>query len=267
MNVRQGIVLSGEKLSITSNLKNMTVQEIFNTKAVREIETEILDVYFENEKHGTHNETEVYTIRRLLAVRKNILNDMFVLDAETKQLIYDFNEALIKQLKEMRNRTLAIYQATKDSCIQGSIEVEGKCFLGYGFSSIHPIQTIRAKKMWAVLNGCLDNFMPLYDIDGASSFSINNWDPYVDTENEMLYGHAGWDNHNEGLDEEMTKDMHLIYAFHNLFDHMEFSIFDLLWVRDFNTEIKVEYDYHTYNTDNYCDDLDWGKCDFYDSIL
>lgn len=242
----------------------MNVQEIFSTKAVREVENEILTIYFENEVRLGHDEKEVYAIRRLLGIRKNILNDMFVLDAGTKQLIYDFNEALIIQLKEMRNQALAVYQATKGSCIHGSIEVEGKCFLGYGYSSIHPIQTIRAKKMWAVLNGCLDNFMPLYDMDGAGRFSINNWDSHVDTENEMLYGYSSWGNHNEGLDEEMTKDMQLIYAFHDLFSHMEFSIFDLLWVRDFNIEIKVECDYHTYKTEDYGDDLDWGKCDFYD---
>ena len=242
MNVKKDIVLFGEKLLITSNPKKMKVQDIFKTKAVKEIETEILDIYFDNEKHGMHNETEVYTIRRLLSIRKNILNDMFVLDDKYKQLLYDFNEALIGQLKEMRKRTLALYQATKDTCQYGSLEVDGKC----------------------LLNGCLDNFMPLYDIDGAGSFTIRSWDTQIDTENEMLYGHDEWDNHNEGLDREMTKDMHLIYDFHNLFSHMEFSIFDLLWVRNFNIEIKVECDYHTYNTKDYCDDLNWGKCDFYD---
>lgn len=241
----------------------MTVQEIFNTKAVKEIETEILYVYFENEKRGTHNETEVYAIRRLLGIRKNILNDMFILDGIYKQLLHDFNEALILQLMEMRKRTIALYHATKETCQYGSLEVKGKCLLGYGYSVIHPVQTTRAKKIWAMLNGCLDNFMPLYDIDGAGSFDINSWDPHVDTENEMLYGYAGWGNHNEGLDEEVTKDMHLIYAFHDLFDHMEFSVFDLLWVRNFNIEIKVECVYHTYTTDDYCEDLDWGTCDFF----
>lgn len=241
----------------------MTEQEMFNTKAVKEIETEILDVYFENERHGTHNETEVYTIRRLLGIRKNILNDMFVFDNQYKQLLYDFNEALIEQLKEMRKRTIALYHVTKDICQGTSLEVEGKCLLGYGYSAIHPVQTIRAKKIWAVLNGCLDNFMPLYDIDGAGCFSIRSYDPHIESENEMLYGYSEWDNHNEGLDEEMTKDMHLVYDFHNLFSHMDFSIFDLLWVRDFNIELKVEYDYNTYKMEDYCDDLDWGKCDFF----
>ena len=81
----------------------------------------------------------------------------------------------------------------------------------------------------------------------------------------MLYlGDGEIDNFNEGLDREMTKDMHLIFPFHDLYEHMEFSIFDLLWVRDFNIELKVEVDYNTYPTEDYCDDLDWGKCDFYD---
>ena len=45
---------------------------------------------------------------------------------------------------------------------------------------------------------------------------------------------------------------------------MEFSIFDLLWVRDFNIEINIEADYDTYSTDSHGDDLDWGKYDYYD---
>lgn len=62
----------------------------------------------------------------------------------------------------------------------------------------------------------------------------------------------------------MTKDMHLTYAFHNLFSHLDFSIYDLLWVRDFNIEIHLAYDYNTYENKEYGDDLDWEKCDYWD---
>ncbi|MBQ8968615.1 MAG: hypothetical protein IJ064_02615 [Bacteroidaceae bacterium] len=115
----------------------MTVQEIFNTKAVREIEQEILSIYFDNERRCTHDETEVFAIRRLLGIRKNVLNDMLVMDEKYKQLLHDFNEALTIQLKEMRKRTIALYQTTKDTHLPGSWEVEGMCFLGYGYSAIH----------------------------------------------------------------------------------------------------------------------------------
>ena len=54
------------------------------------------------------------------------------------------------------------------------------------------------------------------------------------------------------------------YAFHNLFSHLDFSIYDLLWVRDFNIEIHLAYDYNTYENKEYGDDLDWEKCDYWD---
>ena len=44
----------------------------------------------------------------------------------------------------------------------------------------------------------------------------------------------------------MTKDIHQVYPFHALFTDMDFSIYDLLWVRDFNIEITTESDYGSY---------------------
>ena len=242
----------------------MTVQEVFNNKAVKEVEQEILSVYFEVEKGWFRGEPQLLTIRKLLEIRKSLLDDMFEMNEAYKMLLYEFNEALSLQMIEMRKRTISLFQATKSLNLPGSYDVVGNCFLGYGYSKIHPVQTIRAKKMWAILNGCLDSYNPLYD-DGAGTFRISSRDKTIDSENEMLYlGDDEIDNFNEGLDREMTKDMHLIFPFHDLYEHMEFSIFDLLWVRDFNIELKVEVDYNTYPTEDYCDDLDWGKCDFYD---
>ena len=43
-----------------------------------------------------------------------------------------------------------------------------------------------------------------------------------------------------GLDQELTKDLHLIDAFHNLFDHTECAITDFIYCRDYYYEIKVE---------------------------
>lgn len=71
------------------------------------------------------------------------------------------------------------------------------------------------------------------------------------------------DNWNEMLGKEITKDMRLIHPFHTLFTDMDFSIFDLLWVRDFNIEITAESDYDSYpESENKYDDIDWEKYDF-----
>ena len=215
----------------------MTVQEIFNTKAVQEIETEILNLQYETEKRRLFRDSEGFAIKSLLGIRRNILHDYFVMDENYKQ----------------------------GNDVKNDMVVRGKCFLGYEYSKIHPVQTVRARKMWAMLNGTMDDFMPLYD-DGACSFEIETWgNPiHIQSENEMLYLQEEPDNWNEGLDRELTKDLHLIHAFHNLYEHLDFSIFDLLWVRDFNIELHTEIDYHTYKSDEYGDDLDWSKCDYWD---
>ena len=49
------------------------------------------------------------------------------------------------------------------------------------------------------------------------------------------------DNWNEGLDREWSKDMHLIYPFHNLYDNCFFSLYDLVYVREFNLEVHCIY--------------------------
>lgn len=242
----------------------MTVLEIFNSTAVRSIEEQILSLYHETERNHWHDEENKKAIRSLLEVRRRFLNSMFVLDEQNKQLLTEFNEAMKQQLIEMRKRAIDLYNNVYKPDMNGRIDVISKCFMGYEYSKIHPVQSMRAKKMWAVLNGSLDDYIFLYCEDGVNSFYINNYDPKIESENELLYLNEELDNWNEGLDSEMTKDMHLTYAFHNLFSHLDFSIFDLLWVRDFNIEIHVEYDYHTYENEEYGDDLDWEKCDYWD---
>ena len=242
------------------------IQEIFSSAAIKEIEREIIDMEYEVERSHISTETAKDGIRRLLAIRRTLRNKMFVMDEENKQLLSDFNEALKAQMIEMRQKAITLFDSTMASGVHASFDLKAKCFLGYEYSRLHPVQTMRAKKMWAVMNNTLNEYMPLY-WDGAWAFDIEYRDGkvgHVPSENEMLYLDEKLDNWNDELDREMTKDMHLIHAFHNLYSHMEFSIFDLLWVRDFNIEINVEADYDTYPADYAKDDLDWDKCDYFD---
>lgn len=242
------------------------VQEIFNSTAIREVENEILLMQHEIERRRYNYEVGEEVIECLLGTRTHLLNKMFVMDEESKQLLSDFNEALKAQMIEMRKRAISLYKSNVNSGLLSSFTLKAKCFMGYEYSKIHPVQTIRAKKMWAVLNGSLADYMPLY-IDGVDNFELD----YVEgsecvfpSENQMLYLDEKIDNWNDELDQEMTKDMHLIHPFHNLYSHLDFSIFDLLWVRDFNIELSLVSDYSTYPKDYPSDDLDWSKYDFDD---
>lgn len=241
----------------------MTVQEIFNTPAIKEIEEEILGLQYEIERSRGNKEVQRELIRRLLKIRKTLLDREFVMDADYKRLLGEFNEAMRRQLVEMRLDTIKAYHAANVAGLKGDVEAIGKCFLGYVYSKIHPVQTIRAKKMWDILNGTLDDYVSLYS-DGVAINCLRCSEVKQESENMMLYLDEEIDNWNDRLDREMTKDMRLIHAVHNLYTHTTFSIFDLLWVRHFNIEIHVEADYSTYKEKDCDDDLDWSKCDFYE---
>ena len=71
----------------------MSVQEIFDTPAIRLIEIEILKLQYKNEKNWHYSERYREAIRHLMKVRKRLLDEMFELDEHYKQLLYDFNEA------------------------------------------------------------------------------------------------------------------------------------------------------------------------------
>ena len=213
-------------------METSKVQEIFNSTAIKDIEYEILLMQHEVEKRHFEYEAGEEVIECLLGTRKTLLNKMFVMDEESKNLLSDFNEALKAQMIEMRKRALSIYASNVNSGLLSSFTLKGRCFMGYEYSKIHPVQTMRAKKMWAVLNGSLDDYMPLY-IDGVDIFELDYSEgiEYVfPSEHQVLYLDEEIDNWNDELDQEMTKDMHLIHPFHNLYSHLDFSIFDLLWV-------------------------------------
>ncbi|WP_455626306.1 hypothetical protein [Parabacteroides sp.] len=238
----------------------MTIQEIFNLPIIKEIEEEILNTQWTIDFRKGCYETQKELIKRLIELRKQLLENEFVMNEYYKRLLSEFNEAMRDQLIKMRLETIKAYKAAEIAGLIGQIEAIGKCFMGYRYSIIHPIQTIRAKKMWAVLNGTLDDYVSLY-WDGVTTdgWSYKGGEP--ESENMLLYLSEKTDNWNEGLDYEWTKDMQLIHAVHNLYSHTSFSIFDLLWVRNFNMEIFVATNYNTYKGD-YNDNLDWSKYDY-----
>ncbi len=221
-----------------------TIQEIFEQDSVRLIEDAIFDAC---QEHELMKFAEPYgeNVTRLLKIRKELLDREFVMDEQYKGLLSEFNEALKKALLTMRTQTIAAVEAVYSTPMQYDISVTGKCFLDSLYPPAHPIQTKRAKKMWEILTGGIDNYIPLYE-GGVKEWSYSGRNP--DSENRLLYLDDTTDNWNEGFDREMTKDMHLVHAVHNLFQHMEFSIFDLLWVREFEILVEVSTYYNTGNT-------------------
>lgn len=216
-------------------------KEIFNSPLVEAIERELIWTGHDCERVGGEQYKEA--VRSLLRVRKRVLDELFAPTAEHKRLLEEFNQAAKAALIKTRTQTINTYRALRKGNCKGDIEVNGYCFLGYEYPAMHPIQTDRAKKVWDILSGVIDHYMPSYN-DGISvGYRIQSM---ADCERIIKEDEEIWmsdnDNWNEGLDMEWTKDMHLIHACHKLNDTLDFSTFDSLWVRKFEVEVTVDID-------------------------
>ena len=177
----------------------------------------------------------------LLSLRKDIINKQVL--ANQKELLPDiiaFNDALREALREMYDRAHCIWNKMINIIDEGEgeeMELTAKIYLDTDYPALHPIQGDDRQDLWYAL--CDEDLNPMY-ADGISVLTLTfprDEDYTFDTFIGMDCPPPNW---NEGLDPELTKDLHLISQFHNLFQHMLFAITDFIYVRKFKTEINIE---------------------------
>lgn len=186
---------------MTNNSKALeeSVRTIFSLPQIVNIERQILDLYRKT-IHSREDRILEKRIRQLLMERKEMLDKKFVMDVGYQQLLSEFNDALRQQLITMHEKILKTYHALRSTNISGDLSVLGKCFLGYDYSKIHPVQTIRCKKIWYILNGSLDSFFNEWYDGGVCGLDGWHYDAsYDDAESldNLLYLNAedrNWDD-------------------------------------------------------------------------
>ena len=174
----------------------------------------------------------------LLSLRRDMINKLVL--AHQKEILADiiaFNDALTEALREMYDKAHRIWDFIKDNKDFGEeAEITAKCFLSYDYPELHPVQCEDRQDLWRAL--CDSGWNRLYE-EGVTLSTLT-----LPRDDEPFDSFIGMDsptfNWNEGLDRELTKDLHLTSAFHNLFEHMEFAITDFIYVRKFETEINIE---------------------------
>ena len=198
------------------------------------IEREIILKYNDYRCYNSDNDVH-------LSLRKGIINKQVL--ANQKELLPDiiaFNDALREALRDMYERAHRIWDKMINIIDKGDgeeMELTAKIYLDTDYPALHPIQGDDRQDLWYAL--CDDELNPMY-ADGISVLTLT----FPRDENYTFDTFIGMDcpppNWNEGLDPELTKDLHLISQFHNLFQHMLFAITDFIYVRKFRTEINVE---------------------------
>jgi len=198
------------------------------------IEREIILKYNDYRSYNSDNDV-------LLSLRKDIINKQVL--ANQKELLPDiiaFNDALREALRDMYERAHRIWDKMINIIDEGDgeeMELTAKIYLDTDYPALHPIQGDDRQDLWYAL--CDEDLNSMY-ADGISVLTLT----FPRDVNYTFDTFIGMDcpppNWNEGLDPELTKDLHLISQFHNLFQHMLFAITDFIYVRKFRTEINVE---------------------------
>ena len=201
----------------------------YDDPALQYIESEISYIY--NSDVTGYPESEC-----LLDVRSRLLNDQALTHESQEELlphIIAFNDALRDALKHMYDRAHELY--SQMSAIQPGIELTAKCYLAYKYPALHPYQGEDRQDLYAAI--CDSGWNPLYE-DGVSFPLVLPRDL-----NQSFDSFIGMDctpfNWNEGLDPELTKDLHINRAFHNLFEHTKFALTDFIFCRDFVFEFST----------------------------
>lgn len=213
----------------------MTIQEVYNDPCIIMLEEDIIDGYappFSNSDE---------TLEYLLSKRRDMLNSLFEYNEENARLLTEFNQALRQALTDMYHRGYVLYDEQK-KLTREEPYLEAICYLPQEYAKNHPIQTERADKVWGTLTSCGVNAM--YDAEGIESFDINGkeGEEYKQSLMQLLFLDEQEDNWNEGLPRDWSKDMGLVHGFHTLYEGSHFSLYDLLYVREFNLVFKTTID-------------------------
>lgn len=201
----------------------------FDDPALQHIERKITSIYDTDACGYPRSEC-------LLDIRRRLLNEQACTRKAQEELLPDiiaFNDALYDALKRMYDRAHELYRQM--SAIQPDIMLTAKCYLAYDYPALHPYQKEDRQELFNAISDF--GWNQLY-ADGVT-FALElprDIDMPFDTIRGMDCTPFNW---NEGLDPELTKDLHINRAFHNLFDHTKFALTDFIFCRDFVFEYSI----------------------------
>ena len=208
----------------------MKENEELTHRVIKEIEEDIIISF-------SQNTFDYDKDKCLLSLRSNIINKMVLSHQEDIiDAIREFNDSLREALREMYDRAHRIYaDVSRHQDYGDEVELTACLYLDNKYPKRHPVQGNDRQDLWDAL--CDGGWNVLYD-EGITQLTIPN-NAYGDSFESFTGMDCPPPNWNEGLDQELTKDMNLLMQFHHLFDHTEFAITDFIYVREFYSEIKI----------------------------
>ena len=204
----------------------------------------MIDIY-QNRSGWGKEQRAAERISDLKLERWRLMRDSFEWTDENVSRIEQMNERMKEALLVMRRRTIEVYESLKAWCtpdkdlhVKGTLWVEEMAAFE-GWEQDEDMEAmlfdIMTRKPYC---GFYVNSVSMgYDL----WYDATHQNADYDTENELLYLGENTDNWNELMNLEKTAHLHLVYGVHNLYEHCQWSLQDLLGILSYRTKIEIEY--------------------------
>lgn len=175
-------------------------------------------------------------VQRGLELRRKMLEESFEYTDENKELLRAFCLRLNDAVISLYRKAWPMYEHLTKAGMVKDITLVAKLKMVYPES--HPIQDSEEKEVWTALQEYRYN--PGFD-DGFS-LMCRQGHQEVYNEDAILQLHRKNEPWDEQLPEEWSCDLPLTMLFHHWHTHSFFSLYDLMYIRDFEGCLRIELD-------------------------
>ena len=171
-----------------------------------------------------------------LELRRKMLEDAFEYTEENKELLRAFCLRLNVAVISLYRKAWPMYMQLAQTNMTNDITMVAK--LRVACPESHPIQDEEEKEVW----NALQEYRYNPGFDDAFSLMCRQGHQEVYNEDAILQLHPMDEPWDEQLPEEWSCDLPLTMLFHHWHTHSFFSLYDLMFIRNIEGQLRIELD-------------------------
>jgi len=170
--------------------------------------------------------------------RQDYINHAIIDDQELwLPYLVDFDNAAKAAMHELFEHGKRVYEKMSAKYKGWTVDVYAYLVPSSRYPALHPVQDRFHERLWqfALRSKALNKYFYLF-IPRLHWSSDDTHHPEKLEDNDLYVPNDNW---NEGLDWELTKDLHLSHYFHHIWECSSFAYTDFIFVREFDKRIEV----------------------------
>ena len=171
-----------------------------------------------------------------LELRRKMLEDAFEYTEENMELLRAFCLRLNDAVIRLYRKAWPMYMQLAQTDLTKDITLVAKLKMVYPES--HPIQDSEEKEVW----NALQEYRYNPGFDDAFNLMHRAGHQEVYNEDAILQLHRKNEPWDEQLPDEWNQDLPLTTLFHHWHSHSFFSLYDLIFIRDIEGQLRIELD-------------------------